>query len=157
MSHPEPTSDKAAPTSSTDKVKTNESDQSTRRVSTDAAVETATEVTADENPDIAELTRDMFQKMVEYLQGDLASTADDYKLLEQMNHVTAKKYADMRNIALQIGDSMSDLQEKYQSLQPYLDQIDQVEESVASLEQAAFRLDAYSKRLEAKFKQLEKR
>ena len=33
------------------------------------------------------------------------------------------------------------------SLQPYLDQIDQIEESVASLEQAAYRLDAYSKRL----------
>ena len=34
-----------------------------------------------------------------------------------------------------------------QSLQPYLDQIDQVEESVVSLEQAAYKLDAYSKRL----------
>ena len=34
-----------------------------------------------------------------------------------------------------------------QSLQPYLDQIDQIEESVASLEQAAYKLDAYSKRL----------
>ena len=33
------------------------------------------------------------------------------------------------------------------SLQPYLDQIDQIEESVASLEQAAYKLDAYSKRL----------
>ena len=33
------------------------------------------------------------------------------------------------------------------SLEPYLEQIDKVEESVASLEQAAYRLDAYSKRL----------
>ena len=32
-------------------------------------------------------------------------------------------------------------------LQPYLEQIDKVEESVASLEQAAYRLDAYSKKL----------
>ena len=32
-------------------------------------------------------------------------------------------------------------------LQPYLDQIDKLEESVASLEQAAYRLDAYSKKL----------
>lgn len=32
-------------------------------------------------------------------------------------------------------------------LEPYLEQIDKVEESVASLEQAAYRLDAYSKRL----------
>lgn len=34
-----------------------------------------------------------------------------------------------------------------QSLQPYLEQIDQIEESVASLEQTAYKLDAYSKRL----------
>ena len=33
------------------------------------------------------------------------------------------------------------------NLQPYLEQIDKVEESVASLEQAAYRLDAYSKKL----------
>ena len=36
---------------------------------------------------------------------------------------------------------------KDKSLEPYLEQIDKVEESVASLEQAAYRLDAYSKRL----------
>lgn len=42
------------------------------------------------------------------------------------------------------------------SLQPYLQQIDQIDDSVAKLEQAAYKLDAYSKRLEAKFKHLEK-
>lgn len=36
---------------------------------------------------------------------------------------------------------------KDKNLEPYLEQIDKVEESVASLEQAAYRLDAYSKRL----------
>lgn len=43
------------------------------------------------------------------------------------------------------------------SLLPYLQQIDQIEDSVVKLEQAAYKLDAYSKRLEAKFKSLEKR
>ena len=33
------------------------------------------------------------------------------------------------------------------SLQPYCDQIDQVEASVSALEQTAYRLDAYCKRL----------
>ena len=33
------------------------------------------------------------------------------------------------------------------SLQPYLDQIDQIHASVASLEQTAYRLDAYTKQL----------
>ena len=62
------------------------------------------------------------------------------------------------------------------SLQPYCDQIDQVEASVSALEQTAYRLDAYCKRLgecdqpclcaiitkvllspESKFRDLEKR
>lgn len=43
------------------------------------------------------------------------------------------------------------------SLLPYLQQIDQIEDSVVKLEQAAYKLDIYSKRLEAKFKSLEKR
>ena len=34
-----------------------------------------------------------------------------------------------------------------EALQPCLEQIDQVEESVAQLEQTAYQLDAYSKRL----------
>ncbi|XP_073858554.1 biogenesis of lysosome-related organelles complex 1 subunit 2 isoform X3 [Macaca fascicularis] len=42
-------------------------------------------------------------------------------------------------------------------LQPYLDQINVIEEQVAALEQAAYKLDAYSKKLEAKYKKLEKR
>lgn len=42
-------------------------------------------------------------------------------------------------------------------LQPYLDQINIIEEQVAALEQAAYKLDAYSKKLEAKYKKLEKR
>ncbi|XP_006825385.1 biogenesis of lysosome-related organelles complex 1 subunit 2-like [Saccoglossus kowalevskii] len=85
------------------------------------------------------------------------ATAEDYKLLEKMNQVTIQKYGDMRTITSNIATSMQNLNDKFKSLQPYLDQIDQVEESVANLEQAAYRLDAYSKRLELKFKQLEKR
>jgi len=34
-----------------------------------------------------------------------------------------------------------------ESLQPYLDMIDQLDESVTSLEQAAYKLDNYSRRL----------
>ncbi len=38
------------------------------------------------------------------------------------------------------------------SLQPYLDQINQIEEQVSSLEQAAYKLDAYSKKLGKTFR-----
>ena len=40
------------------------------------------------------------------------------------------------------------------SLQPYLEQIDQLEASVSTLEQTAYRLDAYSKKLGEYIEQL---
>ena len=71
--------------------------------------------------------------------------------------MTATKYSDMRQITSNVAKGVVQLNEKYDELRPYLEQIDQIEESVVRLEQAAFKLDAYSKRLEAKFKELEKR
>ena len=72
------------------------------------------------------------------------------KLLEQMNRVTATKYSDMRQITANVSKGVEQLNDKYRELQPYLEQVDQIEESVARLEAAAFKLDSYSKRLEAK-------
>ena len=74
-----------------------------------------------------------------------------------MNKVTATKYSDMEQITANIAKGMTQLNLAYTHLQPYLEQIDQIDESVARLEAAAFKLDAYSKRLEAKFKSLEQR
>ncbi|XP_067828523.1 biogenesis of lysosome-related organelles complex 1 subunit 2 [Heptranchias perlo] len=120
-------------------------------------VETAEEATEPSEPDINELCNDMFTKMAVYLQGELTATCEDYKLLENMNKLTSLKYLEMKEIAVNINRNLKDLNQKYASLQPYLDQINQIEEQVAALEQAAYRLDAYSKKLEAKFKKLEKR
>ncbi|XP_052781709.1 biogenesis of lysosome-related organelles complex 1 subunit 2-like [Mya arenaria] len=108
-------------------------------------------------PDIVELCRETFKKTSEYLKGELDGTIEDYKLLETMNKVTVSKYSEMKNTAGEIGGALQELNEKYENLLPFLEQIDHVEDSVNSLEQAAYRLDAYSKRLEAKFKALERR
>ncbi|XP_059802438.1 biogenesis of lysosome-related organelles complex 1 subunit 2 [Hypanus sabinus] len=123
----------------------------------DFGVETAEEATEPSEPDINELCKDMFTKMSVYLQGELTATCEDYKLLENMNKLTSLKYLEMKEIAVNINRNLKDLNQKYANLQPYLDQINQIEEQVAALEQAAYRLDAYSKKLEAKFKKLEKR
>ncbi|XP_059479312.1 biogenesis of lysosome-related organelles complex 1 subunit 2 isoform X1 [Neocloeon triangulifer] len=109
------------------------------------------------DPNLSRLANTMFQKTGDYLYGELTATQEDYKLLENMNTVTAKKYSDMRQIASNVSKSLFELNEKYKSLQPYLEQIDQIDDSVAKLEQAAYKLDAYSKRLEGKFKHLEKK
>ncbi|KAF5288850.1 hypothetical protein FQA39_LY03729 [Lamprigera yunnana] len=109
------------------------------------------------DPNLSQLATTMFTKTADYLSGELTATQEEYKLLENMNRATITKYSDMKHIALNIANSMGELNQKYNSLQPYLDQIDQIEDSIAKLEQAAYKLDAYSKRLEAKFKNLEKR
>ena len=82
---------------------------------------------------------------------------EDYTLLEQMNRATTAKYADLRQITGSVGRSLDELNNKYLALQPYLDQIDQIEDSVTKLEAAAYKLDAYARRLEDKFKMLEKK
>ncbi|XP_064791620.1 biogenesis of lysosome-related organelles complex-1 subunit 2-like isoform X2 [Oncorhynchus masou masou] len=122
--------------------------------SSDGGVETAEEAV---EPDINELCTDMFDKMAVFLQGELTGTCEDYHLLENMNKLTSLKYMEMKDISINISRNLQDLNHKYASLQPYLDQINQIEEQVSSLEQAAYKLDTYSKKLEAKFKKLEKR
>ena len=63
----------------------------------------------------------------------------------------------MQQITGNIARGVHQLNGKYEELQPYLDQIDQIDESVERLYQAAIKLDSYSKRLESKYKELEKR
>ncbi|KAL7635906.1 UNVERIFIED_CONTAM: hypothetical protein RMT77_013723 [Armadillidium vulgare] len=109
------------------------------------------------DPHLSHLASLMFSHTSDYLQGELSAVLEDYTLLENMNKATITKYADMRQIAGSVSRSLKELNEKYYALQPYLDQIDQIEDSVLKLEAAAYKLDAYSKRLEAKFKALEKK
>nr|CAD7461127.1 unnamed protein product [Timema tahoe] len=109
------------------------------------------------DPNLSRLASTMFQKTADYLFGELVCTQEEYKLLESMNRATITKYADMKQVAGNVARTVADLNDKYKSLQPYLEQIDQIEDSVTKLEQAAYKLDAYSKRLELKFKHLEKR
>ncbi|XP_053163177.1 biogenesis of lysosome-related organelles complex 1 subunit 2 isoform X3 [Hemicordylus capensis] len=90
----------------------------------------------------------MFNKMAIYLTGELTATSEDYKLLENMNKLTSLKYLEMKDIAINISRNLKDLNQKYAGLQPYLEQINLIEDQVAALEQAAYKLDAYSKKLE---------
>ncbi|XP_068961777.1 biogenesis of lysosome-related organelles complex 1 subunit 2-like [Petaurus breviceps papuanus] len=93
------------------------------------------------------LGEDVFSKMVTSLTGELTTTREDYKLLENMNKLTSLKYLD---IAINRNRNLKDLNQKYAALQPCLDQITLIEEQVATLEQAIHKLDAYSKKLEVR-------
>lgn len=109
------------------------------------------------DPQLNHLASLMFSKTADWISSELESTSDEYKLIQQMNKATACKYSDMQQITGNIAKGVNQLNFKYQELQPYLDQIDQIDESVERLYQAAIKLENYSKRLENKFKELEKR
>lgn len=98
----------------------------------------------------------MFKKTADYLVGELSTTQADYEVLEKMNTATITKYSDMKQITVNISNSIEEQNQRYTQLLPQLEQIDQIYDSVVKLEQAAYKLDHYAKRLEAKFKQLEK-
>ena len=98
----------------------------------------------------------MFQKTGEYLQEELTATHADYRLLERLNKEAISKYAELKTISANVSQSLDAINAKYKKLQPVLDNINQIDDSVTKLEQAAYKLAAYSKRLEAKFKEMEK-
>nr|CAB3225739.1 biogenesis of lysosome-related organelles complex 1 subunit 2-like [Phallusia mammillata] len=103
------------------------------------------------------LCSNMFQKMTLYLHGEVESTVEDYSLLERMNKVTTEKYGGMLQTAKQVGDSLRLINQKFVNLRPYLEQIEQIEQTVLSLEQAAYKLDAYTKKLEEKFRRIDRK
>ncbi|KAG6798774.1 biogenesis of lysosome-related organelles complex 1 subunit 2 [Apis mellifera caucasica] len=108
------------------------------------------------DPNLSRLANTMFQKTGEYLQEELTATHADYRLLERLNKETIAKYTELKTISSSVAQSLDSLNEKYKKLQPILDNINEIDDSVTKLEQAAYKLAAYSKRLEAKFKDIEK-
>ncbi|KAK6967309.1 biogenesis of lysosome-related organelles complex 1 subunit 2 [Biomphalaria glabrata] len=70
--------------------------------------------------------REAFHKTAEYLQGEL----DVYKLLESMNKITMNKNSEMKQIAFSVSGALNELNNKYNQLQSYLEQIDQIEKKV---------------------------
>ncbi|XP_003389556.1 PREDICTED: biogenesis of lysosome-related organelles complex 1 subunit 2-like [Amphimedon queenslandica] len=122
-----------------------------------ALAEEATKKNDEKKEKTRELTRDMFDKVADYVNGELAMTCEEYDLLLRLNQVTIAKYNDMTTIASGLADVSQRLNDKFVSLQQYCDQIDQVDTRVAELEQTAYRLDSYAKQLEARFKALERK
>lgn len=108
------------------------------------------------DPNLSRLANGMFQKTGEYLQEELTSTHADYRLLERLNKEAIAKYAELKTISTNVSQSLDALNQKYKKLQPVLENINQIDDSVTKLEQAAYKLAAYSKRLEAKFRDIEK-
>ena len=105
--------------------------------------------------ELKRLADDMHEKVGVYLQGQIEGTIEEYKLLEEMNNVTSQRYSDMKQVAEGVADKLSLLNDKYEMLRPYLQQIDEIDENTRKLEDAATTLDIYVSSLENKLQNMQ--
>ncbi|CAK5073148.1 unnamed protein product [Meloidogyne enterolobii] len=127
-----------------------------RAISIDCPLSPPACTSADDGKDdeIKRLAKQCSNKVNEYIQGQIQSSIDDYKLLEQMNDVTAQRYKDMQHVAETVGGRIAQLQQKYEDLKPFLDQINEIDEASKRMDQAVTMLDNYLAVLETKIRKL---
>ena len=96
----------------------------------------------------------MFSNLGRALSGELMITNEDYKVLAQMNEMTASQYRAMAASATELADSMELIQKNYERLTPYLSQISSIENSVMELEATVIELDRYTSALDERLSKL---
>lgn len=68
------------------------------------------------DPNLSRLATKMFQKTGEYISHELNTTADDYKLIENMNKAMMGKVLEMKQMSESIAAKNSELNRKYEEL-----------------------------------------
>ncbi|KAI1726526.1 biogenesis of lysosome-related organelles complex-1 subunit 2 domain-containing protein [Ditylenchus destructor] len=102
--------------------------------------------------EVHKLAENAADKVYSFVQGQIQSTIDDYKVLENMNNVTAQRYSDMKQVAETISSRLSLLHQKYEDIQPYLQQIDEIDTASRRMEEAVTALETYLNTIETKLK-----
>mmetsp|Transcript_76898 Transcript_76898/g.135778 ORF Transcript_76898/g.135778 Transcript_76898/m.135778 type:complete len:128 (-) Transcript_76898:18-401(-) len=94
-----------------------------------------------------DIVKNAFEKVGDVVQGEVELYNKDLKLLENMNTAMASKYAAMIQSGLHAKEALKDIQEKYQDLEPYFAQVEEINKNVEQLETVVQSLDDYTKRL----------
>ncbi|RKP06455.1 biogenesis of lysosome-related organelles complex-1 subunit 2-domain-containing protein [Thamnocephalis sphaerospora] len=91
-----------------------------------------------------------FAKAARQLQGELLLSANDYRLLEEMNRHTKREYGSVAHHVQSIGLQGLPMRKTYQDYIPQLAQMDSIMNQVDKLDRMARELDQYTQELEAK-------
>jgi biogenesis of lysosome-related organelles complex 1 subunit 2 len=111
--------------------------------------------TSSVSDEVRKMSENVFEKVSAFVQGHIQGTVDDYKLLEDMNNVTAQRYSDMKQVAETVSDRLSQLNEKYETFRPYLQQIDQIDETSKRMETAMTTLENYLTSIESRLRRMQ--
>uniref|UniRef100_A0AAF5DQF8 Biogenesis of lysosome-related organelles complex 1 subunit 2 n=2 Tax=Strongyloides stercoralis TaxID=6248 RepID=A0AAF5DQF8_STRER len=99
----------------------------------------------------------MNQKVSSFLEGQIESTIQEYKVLGEMNDVAAQRYDDMKHVAKSVNNKYTELNQKCEQLHTFLNQIDVIDKASKDLEAIVYNLDDYVKKLEQKFSSMLKK
>jgi DNA repair ATPase RecN len=99
---------------------------------------------------LCQLANEAIEKTAQHLQGELLVTSNDFQLLESMNRQTQQEYQSIKENVTTMNRLGPPIRATYQSLEPYLVQIDPILKQVNELASIARELDAYTKELEIK-------
>lgn len=102
------------------------------------------------DPNLSRIATKMFDSISEFIINEFGTSLEDYTLLQSMNNVTRDKYQDIQHIMSCLNASTAEMNSKLAHLEPLLQQIDEINETVNKLETSALKLDAYSQELEKK-------
>ncbi|ORZ04722.1 biogenesis of lysosome-related organelles complex-1 subunit 2-domain-containing protein [Lobosporangium transversale] len=105
---------------------------------------------------VTRTSQDMFKKIVDYVKSEMLTTAEDYRLLENMNILTKERYNELAGVAQELMVEVGKLRTTYSDFEPYLARIDEISEQAEMISNIAIELDEYTKSLEMRLKRVTK-
>ncbi|KAI3660669.1 hypothetical protein MP638_004661 [Amoeboaphelidium occidentale] len=105
---------------------------------------------AESSDELTNLEHAALSKTKEYIEAELNSIGDDYKLLQLMNNLAKEKYTEMSVAIQRLIQQSANLNSQYETFKVYQEQANEIEARVAYLEQVTDELERLCVKLKSK-------
>ncbi|KAL0480206.1 hypothetical protein AKO1_007209 [Acrasis kona] len=95
----------------------------------------------------------LFQDVASVVHGEMQAGFNELTLLENINAAVGKRYEVMSGRTQNVLETITKMKEQYALLQPFFDEIDQIDQSVNELSNTVKYLDSYTKNLETSLRE----